>query len=105
MLRHRDKEIAGTGSTCRIKVSYHRSFGFLQEFAEHEAERQNHENRVCYLNGRLLQQQLKEQRRISEEDDIWLEQEEINLVTMLYHGMHGIVGDFKTVILETKSDG
>ncbi|XP_055331680.1 focal adhesion kinase 1-like isoform X2 [Paramacrobiotus metropolitanus] len=50
-----------------------------KELVEHEAEKSNHDERMIQLNSRLLQQQLKNQLRISEEDDQWLEQEEYNL--------------------------
>ncbi|OWA51620.1 Focal adhesion kinase 1 [Hypsibius exemplaris] len=50
----------------------------LQERMDHETEQSSHSKRMLYLNERLLRLQLKEQLRISEEDDQWLEQEAVN---------------------------
>ena len=45
-------------------------------------EKGDHLERMSYLSHRLFELKLKEQLRISEEDDEWLEQTSVNLVSI-----------------------
>ncbi|GAU98565.1 hypothetical protein RvY_09694 [Ramazzottius varieornatus] len=51
----------------------------IEETAEHVMERGEHLDRMSYLSQRLFELKLKEQLRISEEDDEWLEQTTVSL--------------------------